>query len=382
MKSRTALLSLCVMTLAGSLAPGVVPAAAAPTPAAASAAVTFQCPRLGIGSAGANVIAAKYLLRARGYAVGTDATYRAATAAEVRRFQAARRLTADGVVGTTTWPALFVTLRPGARGDAVRAVQVELSKAGYPVAVTGVFEAATLSAVRRLQAARALVVDGIVGPLTWSSLVRGSRPATVVWKGTTTRKVVALTFDAGSDLGRTSTILNVLAANHIPATFGLTGTWVLAHPAVARAIVAAGHEVVNHTYDHASFTGYSTGRTPLTFAQRQSEIDRAWAAIDTTTHARFSGWFRPPYGDRNAGVDRDAGVLGYPRELMWTVDSLGWKGVPAGQVVSRVLAAASPGEIVLMHVGAASTDAAALPAVISGLRAKGYSFVTADGVMH
>ena len=70
--------------------------------------------------------------------------------------------------------------------------------------------------------------------------------------------------------------------------------------------------------------------------------------------------------------------------MRWTVDSLGWKGTSGGMTVSkvrdRVLAAARP-EIVLMHVGAnpddgTTLDAAALPSVIAGLRAKGYSFVT------
>ena len=55
-------------------------------------------------------------------------------------------------------------------------------------------------------------------------------------------------------------------------------------------------------------------------------------------------------------------------------------------VVGRVLAAATPGEIVLMHVGAnpddgSTLDAAALPQVISGLRAKGYSFVTLEAAL-
>jgi peptidoglycan/xylan/chitin deacetylase (PgdA/CDA1 family) len=71
--------------------------------------------------------------------------------------------------------------------------------------------------------------------------------------------------------------------------------------------------------------------------------------------------------------------------VRWTVDSLGWKGTSGGQsvqsVVNRVLAAAQPGEMVLMHVGsnpydATTLDASALPAIIDGLRARGYGFVT------
>ena len=55
----------------------------------------------------------------------------------------------------------------------------------------------------------------------------------------------------------------------------------------------------------------------------------------------------------------------------------------ASDQITRVLGAARPGEIVLMHVGAnpddgTTLDAAALPSVISGLRARGYGFVTLD----
>ena len=72
------------------------------------------------------------------------------------------------------------------------------------------------------------------------------------------------------------------------------------------------------------------------------------------------------------------------------MDTLGWEGI-AGQitasvVVSRVLSALRPGEVVLMHVGSnpddhTTLDAAALPRVISELKARGYSFVTLDALV-
>lgn len=150
---------------------------------------------------------------------------------------------------------------------------------------------------------------------------------------------MALTFDAGSDVGHASEILDLLEERGIEASFGLTGRWVRANPALARRIATDGHLIVNHSDTHASFTGRSTG---------------------------------------TAGVDRDIGLAGYRFELMWTVDTLGWQGVPASEVTRRVLAAASPGEIVLMHVGAASTDLAALPDILDQLTRLGYAFVRAD----
>ncbi|MFB4298569.1 hypothetical protein [Actinomadura sp. NTSP31] len=81
--------------------------------------------------------------------------------------------------------------------------------------------------------------------------------------------------------------------------------------------------------------------------------------------------------------------LGYV-PVGWTVDSLGWQGTSGGQstarVTARVLAATRPGMIVLMHLGAnpddhSTLDAEALPAIIQGLRADGYSFTTLDALL-
>ncbi len=77
-------------------------------------------------------------------------------------------------------------------------------------------------------------------------------------------------------------------------------------------------------------------------------------------------------------MDLDAARIGYRYELMWTVDSLGWKNLPPDEVTGRVVRAAAPGAIVLMHVGAASTDARALPAVLDALRDRGFAFVRVD----
>lgn len=92
-------------------------------------------------------------------------------------------------------------------------------------------------------------------------------PAALITRGRTDRKVVALTFDAGSDAGNAARILATLAANHIPATFGLTGLWAQANPALVRQIAAGGNQIVDHSWDHRSFTGYSTKTAPLTASE-------------------------------------------------------------------------------------------------------------------
>lgn len=64
----------------------------------------------------------------------------------------------------------YRTLRKGDRGTDVRTLQTLLTKAGYTVAVDGIFGAKTLEAVKAYQADHGLTVDGVVGKATWSKL--------------------------------------------------------------------------------------------------------------------------------------------------------------------------------------------------------------------
>ena len=205
-------------------------------------------------------------------------------------------------------------------------------------------------------------------------------PAVQIRRGNPDRMEVALTFVAGSDAGSTAAILDTLAADGIKASFGLTGAWAAAHPDLVRRIVADGHQVLNHSYDHPSFTGHSTGKAPLDRAQRVDQLSRTEAVL-APLGATGRPWFRPPYGDTDGSVEADVGAAGYRYEVMWTIDSLGWKGIPTDQIVTRCLDGAAPGAILLMHVGSGSADGAALPAIIDGLRSRGYGFATVAGVI-
>ena len=192
-------------------------------------------------------------------------------------------------------------------------------------------------------------------------------------------KVVALTFDAGANAAGLPSIESTLRAKGVPATFFLTGTWVRDFPAQANLIIQDGYLVGNHSMTHPD-----PGFTKLTDAQVTAEVRGAQQAILRSNGADARPLFRFPFGDVNSRVLGDVNSLGYVA-VRWTVDSLGWQGTSGGQsvqsVINRVLAAAQPGEIVLMHLGSnpkdgTTLDAAALPAIIGGLQARGYSFVT------
>ncbi len=208
-----------------------------------------------------------------------------------------------------------------------------------------------------------------------------SGTAQVIRKGNISRNTVAFSFDAGSDVGYAAQILDTLAANGIHASFGMTGKWAEQNPDLLRRIVDEGHELINHTNGHASFTGGSTGKPPLTQAERWDELDRTEAAVQQIAGGTTKPYFRPPYGDYDDSVNGDVGARGYAYNIMWTVDSQGWTGLPAGNIIQRCLDLAEPGAIYVFHVGAASQDGRALQGIIDGLRAAGYEIGSVSDVL-
>lgn len=193
--------------------------------------------------------------------------------------------------------------------------------------------------------------------------------ASVITRVDTSEKVVALSFDAGSDRGYGAEILDTLAAHDIKASFGMTGTWAESNPDLLRRIVDEGHALINHTYDHPHMETLKT-------AQRLDQLARAEEIIHENTGADMRPYFRPPYGSYNNQVLIDVASAGYRYSVMWTVDCLGWKGLPPAEVVARCEGSLQPGAILLMHVGAASTDYAALEDIIAAIDRGGYRYAT------
>jgi peptidoglycan/xylan/chitin deacetylase (PgdA/CDA1 family) len=210
------------------------------------------------------------------------------------------------------------------------------------------------------------VVVPVTAPTTGPSIVLDRLP--------TDELVIALTFDAGSDLGNTGLVLDTLATKGVRASFGITGEFAEAHPDEVRRMAREGHVVINHSYTHYSFTGVSSAEVLTTDEARQSDLTRADAVLAPLIGSTTAPFWRPPFGDYDESVLEDVGAVGFGVTVMWTFDSLGWQGIPAEDIVSRVLDRASPGAIVVMHVGSQSEDAQALAEIIDGLKSAGYDF--------
>jgi peptidoglycan hydrolase-like protein with peptidoglycan-binding domain len=134
------------------------------------------------GNQGHPIRTLQFLLRAHDHNLTVDGMFGPTTEAAVKAFQASKGMTADGIMNPQTWSVLIIQVKKGSHGDAVRGVQEEFQfRAGEPgkgLKVDGIFGPQTDSTVRGFQHALSLdipsvVVDGIVGPVTWQALVSG-----------------------------------------------------------------------------------------------------------------------------------------------------------------------------------------------------------------
>lgn len=104
--------------------------------------------------------------------VTADGIFGTGTESAVKSFQSSKGLTADGIVGAATWEVLVITTQVGANGANVKAVQSQLVSKGYSLTVDGIFGTGTETAVKGFQSSKGLTADGVVGNSTWNALVQ------------------------------------------------------------------------------------------------------------------------------------------------------------------------------------------------------------------
>lgn len=184
----------------------------------------------------------------------------------------------------------------------------------------------------------------------------------------TDRRAVALTLDDGPYPAHLDEVLDTLARRKVHATFFLEGEEVAAHPEETRRIVAAGHEIGNHSWSHPRLLFRS-----LAFVRDQIE--------ETDRVIRESGFqgeirFRPPYGKRLFVLPLYLARTGRTT-VMWDVEA---QDDPSGDqdpasIERYVLERTRPGSILLFHVLAEARGAEreALPRVLDGLEGEGYA---------
>jgi len=212
-------------------------------------------------------------------------------------------------------------------------------------------------------------------PVPPAAVVDGLAP--VISQGDTSKARVALTFDDGFFPDAIESVLDVCAREGIHLTFFPKGALLERRPDLWRRAVDEGHEIGNHTFDHTPFT-YFPPDDPATEGKILDQIDRWQQALDALLGSPHPArYLRPPGGMLN-DVARAAVAKRGLEIVLWTLSSGSVGGAGADQIIENVAGGATNGAIVLMHF--IPSDAAALPSVISRLKASGFTLTTVSGV--
>jgi peptidoglycan/xylan/chitin deacetylase (PgdA/CDA1 family)/putative cell wall-binding protein len=273
--------------------------------------------------------------------------------------EAADALVASPAAGRLAWPLLL--LPPDCAPMIVRD-EVARTGADRLVAIGG--PSALSDAAARLDAC-----PQVPPPDPWSAGVVARRVWEVPDSGAARgAPVVTLTFDDGPDPRWTPAIQAALDRAGVTATFFALGPSAERYPGVVRDLHAAGHRIAGHTWDHVEWTRLHA--TALAW-----QLDHTAEVLTSITATRVA-CVRPPYGSISERILMEADARGQAT-VLWSVDPQDWTRPGAATIAARVLSAARPGSVILLHDGGGdrSQTLAALPDIIAGLAARGLQIV-------
>lgn len=180
---------------------------------------------------------------------------------------------------------------------------------------------------------------------------------------------IAITFDDGPNPETTPRLLKMLEQRGIKATFFVLGSRAVASPAIIKQMVAQGHEVANHSWDHPQLPKISV-------AAADKQIGDTNAAIEQITGLKIRN-VRPPYGAMTPALRAHLREKFGSTFIYWSVDPLDWKDRNPQLIHDRILANVHPGAIILVH-DIHPTTVDAMPKTLDDLKARGFKFVTVN----
>lgn len=212
----------------------------------------------------------------------------------------------------------------------------------------------------------------------------------IIWSVDTEQPLVALTFDDGPHAELTPRILEILHRHRTAATFMMIGYAAEKHPRLVRDVVAAGHEIGNHSWRHLDLSQASVDQT-----RAEIEVGARKVQAASGLPVRF---FRPPRGRLNEAAIRMTAPLGQDI-VLWSV-TRGPKALqhPA-EVANHVVGEVRPGAIVDLHDGIGRyafepdtptgrrllerrrVEVEALPQILAGLAQRGLRPVTLSDLL-
>lgn len=223
-------------------------------------------------------------------------------------------------------------------------------------------------------------------------------------RGSLAEKKIALTFDGDYLDNVTVEILDILKQENIKCTIFLTGRYIRRYSDLVKRMIAEGHEIGNHSWDHPHLTTYEQNQLHQTRPEIipetvQQELLKTAELFRQITGKQIAPYWRAPYGEHNAEIRNWAATVGF-RQIGWTVgknwedgmDTLDWVADKtaktyhsADEIAEKILSFAEKnshganGAIILMHLGTQRNGDyphLKLPFIIQQLKQNGYQFVT------
>jgi peptidoglycan/xylan/chitin deacetylase (PgdA/CDA1 family) len=214
-------------------------------------------------------------------------------------------------------------------------------------------------------------------------------------RGNIRNKVLALTFDAGSNAAYSNQILSILRKHNLKCTLFLTGDFIKNNPDIVRQMVNDGHEIGNHTFSHPHLTTYKDNYIHqtlknITRSYIHEQLNKTDSIFYSVTGQHLQPYWRAPYGEYNAQILTWAAEAGY-LHIRWTnsYDTFDWVTDGSSHLFrtpeetyhhimknEKENIHGLNGVIVLMHLNSNRDDNhvfKALPKLIQNIRGRGYS---------
>jgi peptidoglycan/xylan/chitin deacetylase (PgdA/CDA1 family) len=180
---------------------------------------------------------------------------------------------------------------------------------------------------------------------------------------------VALVFDDGPFPDHAPKLLELFAKEKIHVTFSLVATNVESHPDTAKAVVAGGHEIANHSYSHR----HPKDCDDATLEQEISDAQK----IITTTSGFTPKWYWPPFletDDRVRAGAAKAGIEVYSLKQVVVSEDYN-RSVGAEEIKRKATTKVTDGSVILFHEWRDETYEQ-MPAILTELRRQGCVFLT------
>jgi peptidoglycan-N-acetylglucosamine deacetylase len=212
----------------------------------------------------------------------------------------------------------------------------------------------------------------------------------VVWSTTVTEPIAAITSDDGPTPEYTPRILDALATAGVTATFDVMGWNGVHHPDLLREVVAAGHGIGNHTWDHRDLTTLDVDET-------REELVRCKEEVEAVIGRPFTS-FRPPRGELTGYALRVAAELGHDT-YVWSVTRGPGDSTSVTEIGDYMGRTVSAGDVLGLHDGIGrgtfdptasfaraladrrELEVRALPAALAQIADRGITLMSADALL-